>query len=253
MLTEAEYNDLWVKNFTPIVGRILIPDYDQYIIRENMFQDYLDIFRGFNSRNIRLIQPNLWIYEHPFFDNNGNLKLNKVPKIKYILIAEAAPKIIDDNIIKYIYNTNLNGGQYITAPMNAFGINTNNTVDRLLSLASKGALIIDLFPFALEYTNLRDIIINYRIDANFWQSNENPYSMNNRLHQLKNENLTSEKIIGSFIAPATISINLSNFIYISYLSHHGITFDWRPIEFACVGQSRSNTPNSQRIKNGLGL
>ena len=202
MLTEAEYNGLWEDNFAPKFGGILIPDYDQYNIRENMFQDYLDIYRGFNSRNIRLIQPNPWYYEHPFFDNNGNLKLDKVPKIKYILIAEAAPNIQINinqiNQIKYIYNTNLMGGQYITAPLNAFGIIANNTIDRLLLLASKGALIIDLFPFALEYTNLRDIIINNKIDANFWQSNDNPYSMNNRLHQLKNENLASEKIIGSF-------------------------------------------------------
>jgi hypothetical protein len=44
-----------------------------------MFEDYLDIFRGINTRMERSGSSNIkWYYDHPFF-NGDKLKLEKKP------------------------------------------------------------------------------------------------------------------------------------------------------------------------------
>ncbi|MCX6230846.1 MAG: hypothetical protein NTZ33_04825 [Bacteroidetes bacterium] len=222
MLTLAEYNGLWEDNFAPIVGGILIPDYYQYIIRENMFEDYLDIFRGFNSRNNRVNQPIHWYYDHPFINNNGNLKLSKVPKIKYILIAEAAPKNIEVDTITYIYNANIQGGGYITAPLRAFTINPigMNSISRLLNLASNGVLILDLFPFAIKYTtDLRNLLNKVGVTLSFFNNPNNIYCITNRIVSIHRGGLFAMDFKNinpnaCLIAPPIISHKIATFLNI---------------------------------------
>ncbi len=70
MLTNDEYNNLWENHFEGINGLDgqTIPSYDLengYLEAENMLEDYLDIFRGVNTRNERGNDGNEWYYE-PF-------------------------------------------------------------------------------------------------------------------------------------------------------------------------------------------
>lgn len=63
-MTHQEFEGLWNGHFAalnPLVGEP-IPNFDDFIIRERMVEDYLDIFRGYNSRNGDIIMP----YPHPF-------------------------------------------------------------------------------------------------------------------------------------------------------------------------------------------
>ena len=58
MLTRPQYENLWETHFSRIVpASILMPDYCEYLNREHMLEDYLDIFRGINTRASRAIQP----------------------------------------------------------------------------------------------------------------------------------------------------------------------------------------------------
>ena len=52
MLTEKQYIELWGTYFSNITNQNC-PDFEQYIIRENMLEDYLDLFRGINTRDQR--------------------------------------------------------------------------------------------------------------------------------------------------------------------------------------------------------
>ena len=169
MLTKIQYEDLWDLNFrnlTPIANNpnICPTDYCDYLIREHMFEDYLDIFRGRDTRAIRHIQLcGEWYYPHPYFENNVCL-IDK-PTLKYIMIGEAAPSKSGT----YFYDINqTNTTAWLSAPLKAF-FNAGMTVvpyikpknslekrDLLLELAKQGYLLIDLFPFAINYNNIRE-------------------------------------------------------------------------------------------------
>jgi hypothetical protein len=170
MLTNDEYNDLWNDQFAPIVpAGTVMPPYIEYAIRERMFQDYLDIFRGKNTRIEGFVMP----YPHPFFNADGTPKLKIKPCIKYIMIGECAlplNRIIPvkrncnipngDTNNTYFYNIlHLGNTPYLNAPMRAFTCPDyrpcpENKIETLLCLASKGVLLIDIFPFAIDYNNL---------------------------------------------------------------------------------------------------
>ena len=169
MLTRREYEDLWKTHFTGVGIRVVDnpnncpTDYCDYLIREYMFEDYLDIFRGINSRGHRKIklceegnnEP------HPFFNEKGELinsDGNKLTKqtLKYVMIGEAAPSSGET----YFYNINhLDSTSWLIAPVKAFSlpykkpINEDEKRDLLLELAKEGYLLIDLFPFSLKFTS----------------------------------------------------------------------------------------------------
>lgn len=187
MLTETEYNDLWTYSPNRIGSfrtlGVAQPLYNEYVIRENMFEDYLDIFRGRNTRGDRQNVPNDWYYEHPFFNAYGSLILDNIPCIRYVLIGEAAPKKKDANdlimelhqYLTYIYNEEIpGGGQYITSILNAFNvkkIDGMETKKRLLKMAENGVILFDLFPFAFKYTSaVREILNENGITEYFFNS-----------------------------------------------------------------------------------
>ncbi|MFZ4399961.1 MAG: hypothetical protein ACOYO1_08005 [Bacteroidales bacterium] len=202
MLTDAEYSKLWKGYFK--ISKITMPDYDDYVIRENMLQDYLDIFRGKNTK----------------FNKEIGIE---VPKIKYILIAEAPPPKNKNGIV-YIYNTNIeNGGPYIDAPLKAFcedeteyrRIKNSGTLGKLIFLAKKGVLILDLFPFAFKYTSeFRKRMNNIGITASFFDDPLNTFSIRNRIDSLINEGLFTNEIKPNacFIAPPIISHHLAQYV-----------------------------------------
>ena len=173
MLTQANYNDLW----TNVLGLPLqdLPIYYIYLQREVYFQDYLDLFccpnnerpsferiilDGRHTVAISDLQPDP-NGEYTIIDAQGHVRLivqydfpferNELCKgrnIKYILIGEAAPPSGG-----YIYKDAK--GSYITAPLSALGLSPTrmSRTERLLEFANNGFLLLDLFPFAIDFNN----------------------------------------------------------------------------------------------------
>lgn len=96
MLNKKQFDDLWGASIGSLRPTILTPDYNDYLLREGMLEDYLDIFRGYSTRerNGEIRMP----YPHPFFNADGTPKLDKTPCIKYILVGEAPPPLKDEDL-----------------------------------------------------------------------------------------------------------------------------------------------------------
>lgn len=233
MLTEVEYEDLWNLHFDPIVpAATFMPPYADYVIRENMFEDYLDIFRGVNTRGARDLAPE----EHPFFNADGP-KLKTKPCIKYLLIAEACPELG----VNYFYDITMIQGQgYLKAAYDATynGLgpaipwaplhHPTDKINKLLDLALRGVLLVDIFPFAIDYnTNvhhlgfmqpLREVLINTGITNSFFNDAANLYAVTNRVTEIIEEGLTCVDFKNGtnsvLIAPTKISYHLAHQINI---------------------------------------
>jgi len=235
MLTNFEYNYLWQKHFAAIVKPAINQngcpaDYCNYLNREHMFQDYLDIFRGFNSRGNTGIRPflpcnNCWYYEHPFFDVNNLPLLKNKPSIKYLLLGEAAPTVKvaskhssnclighADSNNAYFYNilhTKHTG--YYSAPLAAFNIGAaldcpENKLAGLLKLAEAGVVLIDLFPFSINYNDIRAVLNDTGITINYWMGSTNPATVINKLKYISTlKNNSTAAISIALIAPPKIS------------------------------------------------
>ncbi len=126
-----------------------MPPYADYLSRENFLEDYLDIFRGRDTRAARgLAGP------HPFHAQLSN-PVFVAPKIAYLLIGEAANSLSPT----FFYNPDhSNHTNWLGAPLEAFGLgiaypNTpKEKIDALFALAMKGFLLLDLYPFAIDYS-----------------------------------------------------------------------------------------------------
>ena len=187
MLTQVEYNNLWTINLgLPLHN---IPCYYQYLQREVYFQDYLDLFccptngnptyerivvHGHQTVSVQGLQadPNnvytvidgkgfarlIVDYDFPFDRND----LCKGRSIKYILIGEAAPPSGS-----YIYKDAK--GSYITATLCAttnINLRNLNNFQKLLELSNQGFLLLDFFPFSINFAIL-NINLNTAIIAHF--------------------------------------------------------------------------------------
>ncbi|RAR73790.1 hypothetical protein [Flavobacterium aciduliphilum] len=244
MLNLADYNALWTLNplgagsFSTITEIAVAPPYADYVIRENMLEDYLDIFRGINTRNIRPFIPvGGWYYPHPFFNADGTSILVNIPCIKYILIGEACPSfgvnyfyditmIQGQGYLKAAYDATYNGlGPVIPwAPLH----HPTDKINKLLDLALRGVLLVDIFPFAIDYnTNvhhlgfmlpLREVLINTGITNSFFNDAANLYSVTNRVTEIIEEGLTCVDFMNGtnsvLIAPTKISYHLAHQINI---------------------------------------
>jgi hypothetical protein len=226
-MTITEFNDLWNRDFAglPPLAGVPMPDYNDHRISERMLEDYLDIFRGYNTREGENIMP----YPHPFFDATGNSLLGFTPCIKYILIGEARPPQIDpefndcggDMANTYFYNK-LHIGRIVTQNERQYNMPTpwlneprlkwgcppfqpcpNNKVQTLLCLASNGVLLLDIFPFAIPYGPIRPLLNAGGITRFYWDNPTNPYSLSNRINE--NCDLLCDDWDLSLIAPCIIS------------------------------------------------
>jgi hypothetical protein len=225
MLTLTEYENLWKTHFSGIVpAGVIMPDYCEYLNREHMVEDYLDIFRGINTRASRAIQPcHGWYYPHPFFDEKGKGKIEK-PCIKYIMIGEGIPTMNipnfnmcgGDNKNTYFYNTtHLGSTVWLREPFKAFnaGISwvsplcPSDKINILLNLAKNGYFLFDLFPFAIKLsTRIRQLLINTGIVDVFWAYSVNRINILNHLFCNGNE----LKTIIAFSGPKKIHHYLSH-------------------------------------------
>ena len=170
MLTVTEYNRLW----TDIGGILPPPCYYRYLQREVYFHDYLDLFccpknesatfprKIINGRYTVAIPVGNFneLANNEFTETceNGNVRLVvdhdfefynflcKGRKLNYILIGEAPPPSGD-----YIYKEPTRG--YATAILRAIGqeFDRNNRVGNLIGMANGGFLLVDLFPFAIDF------------------------------------------------------------------------------------------------------
>jgi hypothetical protein len=216
MLPVSVYNNLW----TATLGMPIqtIPCHYQYLQREVYFQDYLDLFccppggnetfqrvqiNGHQTVDIPNLPPdptgaytvidpatgNLRLIVDYDFPYNGQLGKNR--KIQYILIGEAAPKPAapkmnakgDDKANSYFYNTkHINSTSYFSEPVDAFGILGNTKTNKLIRLADKGVLLLDLLPYAIKYsTQLRSRLNKRGNTQDFWDNPVNPYSLFSRM------------------------------------------------------------------------
>lgn len=279
MLTEEHYTALWRNPAPHGFGQThAMPSYHEYCIRENQIQDYLDIFRGRSTRNSRHPNEN----DHPF-----QIYLVKKPDpltIKYIMIGEAAPPLnpiinrINDRQNTFFYNPNhLGPTQYFSAPCNAFDIDPRlSKLEKLLALAQKGVLLLDLFPFAVSYsTDLRKSYLNKSGVTDYFWLNAND-SIRERIHNLLAEKLMNDDddVKVAFITPPTIShhimfkirndisFNLNQFINTESNTEADLIEDnwkirWNDTEvpfFKCctVIKPRSG-PDADLIRNAFGL
>lgn len=224
MYSKPTYSDLWNRTFVKIKG-LKIPDYCDFLDREHMLEDYLDIFRGLNTRDARTIKPcQGWYYDHPFFDNSGNPLVNRT-KIKYFLIAEACPQ----NGANYFYDLReLKKQGYLCSAFKAsyYGIGPSTTwtplksshdkATRLLDLAKRGVVLLDIFPFAINYglpkgeNSLRNKLttIYSSITDSFWNDMGNPYCLQKRINRLSA--LLNPEWDLCVIAPPLLSLYILN-------------------------------------------
>ena len=225
MLTNVQYNNLWTLPAPNGFGQpaALVPDYNYYVIREHMFQDYLDIFRGADTRAARLsLNPAVMPYGHPYAHIISQIRQGEInkPCIKYVLIGEAAPpfkfpRSITAGIDKknfFFYSTIDNKSGYFTAPRAAFGILRGNKVDELVQLAQAGVILIDIFPFATSYNLIRPgLIAGGTLYEFFYGAMGTPDSFIARIGALNSFFCNSQFFpTAAFIAPPTISHHLTD-------------------------------------------
>lgn len=196
--------------------------YNDFLISERMFQDYLDIFRGVNTRDPDFKMP----YDHPFFDAEKPV-FDFKPCVKYVLVAEARPPSnvpIWNNCIPlkgdlnntYFYNIqHLKPTNYFNSLRIAFGlrkINFDCPVNKkkqLLEFAKKGVLMIDIFPFAIHYSSSLRVRLNITgVTQRYWNHKLNSYSVQNRLSSISNLFCNDWDL--ALIAPCKISSFIIN-------------------------------------------
>lgn len=220
ILSPHKFGQLWREHF-----EIFLPNenlnnlYQSYLRRENNLENYLDIFRGIDTRQKRnqdLTAP------HKF-----ERIILKGYSIKYILIAEAAPPGSN-----YIYADAR--GDYILGSLKAFNVQNLgilSPIEKLEELAKNGILILDLFPFNLDFNltirgsamTLREILIAKNLTSDFLISTNVIYSIINRVNSLRceiNNFLNHEAINTAFMATPKINnylgaLNFSGFFDLS--------------------------------------
>jgi len=213
-LTYDEYKDLWNSAFAPHCVGLEIPSYTDYLQREGMLDDYLDIFSGQSSRNTRLAMP----YDHPFFEPDGSPKIEKPPCIRYILIGEAppvnrTPKLVKgcsnpdgDSANSYFYDIrHLKQTNWLSSPRLNWGCPhykpcPDNKIKCLSCLAANGVLLLDLYPYAIQIsTSIRKRLNSAGTTSMFWNNGVNPYNLSARINSVGN--LLCKEWDLSFVAP----------------------------------------------------
>lgn len=220
MMSNRQFSDLWGASIGSLRPAMPLPNYNDYLLRERMLEDYLDIFRGYSTREregeIRM--P----YDHPFFNSDGTPKLEKPPCITYILVGEAPPPLNTsvlngcngDKKNSYIYDiTHVKSSPWLTSTRDAFAVCnyspcSHDKIDYLLKLASKGVLLLDLFPFAILFTGLRKRLNKKGLTLSFWNDPTNRYNLQERINRLGP--LLCKDWDLSFVAPYLISEYIVN-------------------------------------------
>lgn len=264
MKTKKEYTDCWNNTFGKLkvaqnsnVNIANTPlDFPDYLKRENMLEDYLDLFRNKDTSRERDSSKN------PYFNDQSRIEdeLNKPVGefcISYLLTGEAPPA----NSANYLYDYGAIGNNaYLGAVFNAQYptdkkrynlakfLQTHSKLDALVVLASRGVLVLDIFPFALQYsTSLRRSLNKTNTSDFFFFDLTNTYSVASRIATCQKEGLFCQSTTkAAFICPPTIARHLS-----SALKHHNVkglvfSLNINGNDPACI-TNINQTPGNERI------
>lgn len=158
---QQDYLDLFTGKCT--YERIKDKSGKWYVVVDQMLfmLETIDEAIGCNDLLIR-VEKEWWLlvdYDFPYKDE---IKNSKEREIKYILIGEAAnkpnPKKIAYGVFDeentYFYNIlHIKSTAYFKAPCKAFKIDIGIKSENLITLADEGVLLLDLFPFAISYSD----------------------------------------------------------------------------------------------------
>ena len=213
MLTSSLYNQYWQTYFAN--GKVLplgtqAPLYSDYADREAQMQDY-----------------------HSYLGNR---------QLKYLLIGEAAPS----SGKTYFYNPyHLERTSWMFAPYQAFygtwkqALNKGDKLDRLKDLAEKGFLLIDLFPFALNYEDLRKSLNNTGASVWFYNNHLLPI-----INNLKSSQRLNSRYYLAFSGPLTIHNHL--------VASMGSGIISNPADAICYYNSPTVKPGIKKALTGKG-
>ena len=245
ILTHADYNFRWTAPAPNGFGQHIAPPcYHEYLQREIYFQDFLDLYIGIATfPRIHIgaffyvqitgnpILGGLVIPPHPglVLIHGGNEyllvdydypwsedELSIERCIKYVMIGEAAPQQnpktvgygVSDKKNSYYYNIlHIKSTGYLTAPLESFAIikNPQKKVD-LLNLANASSILLDIFPFALNYKLLRHHLNISGVSEYYFQE------LMDSINHFKTKYNCNEEVKGVFVAPPTISHWLANIV-----------------------------------------
>jgi hypothetical protein len=155
-------------------------------------------------------------YDYPW----TNDELKKKRCIKYVMIGEAAPQQnpktvgygVDDFNNSYYYNIlHLKSTGYFTQPLTTFefvGVIGTSNIKRnaLLFLADASSILLDLFPYAINYDTIRDHLNKTGVTEFYFQELMVTISL------FKTKYKCNEDVKGVFVAPPKISHWLANII-----------------------------------------
>ena len=245
ILSHADYLHRWTAPAPHGFGQIIPPPcYHAYLQREIYFQDYLDLFLNVQTFDRTLIHGKYYVkitgniilgglavpehdlyttiengisyllvdYDYPWTD----VELNQKRCIKYVMIGEAAPQQnpktvgygVSDKKNSYYYNIlHIKSTGYLTAPLESFAIikNPQKKVD-LLNLANASSILLDIFPFALNYKLLRHHLNISGVSEYYFQE------LMDSINHFKTKYNCNEEVKGVFVAPPTISHWLANIV-----------------------------------------
>ena len=179
----------------PILGVLGIPSHDLYTI---MLDGALYL---------------LLDYDYPWTGTWTDKESKKKLCIKYVMIGEASPqptpKIVgygvEDKNNSFYYNIlHIKGTGYFAEPLKAFGIirQIKNKVHKkaaLIDLADKSNILLDIFPFAIDYEPIRDYLNNTGVTEFYFKE------LMTVINLFKTKYKCKEDVKGVFVAPPTIS------------------------------------------------
>jgi hypothetical protein len=250
---------------------------------------YQDEFKGLWNKHFKKIAGCNHIgntfknYAHRELLFNNFLKLKSTDKkFDKILIAEAAPPLNltslnnceGDNCNSYFYDPiHLNDTPYFREVYKSIStfhlwgkpLCPNNKFELLQKIADDGFLVLDLYPFPIDFSKkigkktIRDNLIDDGIHGSFWDIED--YSILNRIKELKDLGYISKKPKACFLAPPKLGVALTDLV----LTRRSCELDFdttistivlggrSSIYYKCCASNGSGNPNSNRIKDALGL
>ena len=170
MLNYTDYLNRWNLYFAPhLPAGFPMPNYDEYVIREIQYFDFINLFTGTISYP-RIAHPILGggieYIDVSYLGMPGltYLKVGLYPwtpievagyvnrKINYFMIGESGRASIYPTYFYDLSHVSTTG--YIDAPCKVFGISLKNSKkNKLIALANKGVLLADFYPFGIEFTS----------------------------------------------------------------------------------------------------